>query len=238
MDEDLKKKAAEALKAGADAAKRLGGIACDLGKRGCAAAGEKVRELAEKAKEAKRKAKEEAAARRQMEEEEARLRMEEERRRMESALADAAERSAGERPPEEEHSVQNNVVATGADNGLSDPEDKSLLFSYGWLYFIWWLFNIVDTFLCLLWFGAMVKGYHTQDMAWIPIAVWLVALLMNRLGYEGAVAFFEMVRHLRQIRDELRKHNMREDRKQLEANERLQKSEITETDGEGCQNGI
>ena len=227
MDEDLKKKAAEALKAGADAAKKLGGIACDLGKRGCAAAGEKVRELAEKAKEAKRKAKEEEETRRRMAEEEARLRMEEARAR------------AAERPIEEDHLFMQNVVARRVDNVQGDPEDKCFLMSYGWLYFIWWLFNIVDTILCLLWFSAAVNGYRSSNTAWIPIVVWLIALLFNRLAYEGSIAFFEMVRHLRQIRDELRRHNMREDKREYEAREKLQRCEIPEgKDGEGCQTGM
>ena len=38
MDEEFKKNAVDALKAGADAAKKLGGIAYDLGKKGFEAA--------------------------------------------------------------------------------------------------------------------------------------------------------------------------------------------------------
>ena len=37
--------------------------------------------------------------------------------------------------------------------------------------------------------------------------------MLNWGAYELAVAIFEIVRHLRQIRDELHRHNMREDRK-------------------------
>jgi hypothetical protein len=169
-----------------------------------------------------------------MAEEEARLRMEEARLRMEEARARAAER-----PIEEEHLITRNVVARRVDDVQGDPEDKCFLMSYGWLYFIWWLFNIVDTILCLLWFSAAVNGYRSSNTAWIPIVVWLIALLFNRLAYEGSIAFFEMVRHLRQIRDELRRHNMREDKREYEAREKLQRCEIPEgKDGEGCQTGM
>lgn len=44
MDEEIKKKATEALRAGADAAKTLGGIACALGKKGYAAAIDKAKD--------------------------------------------------------------------------------------------------------------------------------------------------------------------------------------------------
>jgi hypothetical protein len=85
--------------------------------------------------------------------------------------------------------------------------------SYGWLYFIWWLGNIIDTVVFLAWFVSMTGPYSTRSLAWIPVVLWVLALLFNRLAYEGAVAFFEMVKHLRQIRDELRWHNMREEKR-------------------------
>jgi len=47
MNEDLKKRASDALKAGADAAKKIGGIACDLGKRGYEAAKDGVKNYRE-----------------------------------------------------------------------------------------------------------------------------------------------------------------------------------------------
>ena len=147
----------------------LGGIACDLGKRGYSAAKEKAKELGEKMKETNHKAQEENDRRGQL---------------------------------EKEH------VPTGKWRG--DPEDKSFLMSYGWLYIIWWLCNVVDTLLCMWWFSCMMDSHSTRGMAWIPIVVWLFSLLFNRLAYEGGVALFEMVRHLRQIRDELRRQNMRE----------------------------
>ena len=94
-----------------------------------------------------------------------------------------------------------------------DPKDKSFMMSYGWLFFVWWVMNFIDTGLCLWWFVSATNNSYTRDTAWIALLVLGLALLFNRLAYEVAVAFFEMVRHLRQIRDELRRHNMREEEK-------------------------
>ena len=182
MDEEFKKKAAEAFKTGADAAKKIGGIACDLGKRGFAAAREKVREFDEKA----------------------RL----EREKQEERVHEAAWR-----------------YAEKGDRVQGDPQDKCFLMSYGWLYFIWWFINIVDSLVCLIWIGAVLESYRAKGTVWIPLVIWPVALLFNRLAYEAAIALFEMVRHLRQIRDELRRHNMREERKVRKALEKEQACE-------------
>lgn len=201
----FKKKAAEAFKASVAAAKQLGGVVCDLGKMGCSAAREKARELGERVR-ANRKAQEE---RRAQEENEKRMRMEEERRREAERLA------AGNRPVENGTSVVRRVEAARADTWRGDPEDKCFLLSYGWLYFYWWLGNVIDTAICLWWFVSMTDSYSssTRNLAWLPIVFWGLALLFNRLAYEGAIAFFEMVKHLRQIRDELRRHNMREEKR-------------------------
>ena len=94
-----------------------------------------------------------------------------------------------------------------------DPKDKCFLMSYGWLFAIWWIMNFIDTVLCLWWFRSATDSSYTRGTAWIALVVLVLALVFNRLAYEGAVAFFEMVRHLRQIRDELHWHNMREDEK-------------------------
>ena len=222
QEPEFKKKAAEAFKASAAAAKKLGGIACDLGKMGYSAAREKAKELGERVKEANRKAQEEKQAqvesenRRRMEEEH--RRMEEERRRMEEERRRKAEwLAAGNRPAENGPSEVRRVEAARADKWRGDPEDKCFLMSYGWLYFIWWVGNVVYTVIALSWYVSMTGSYSTRGSAWIPIVFWLVALLFNRLAYEGAVALFEMVRHLRQIRDELRRHNMREEKRDRKA---------------------
>ena len=210
QEPEFKKKAAEAFKASAAAAKKLGGIACDLGKMGYSAAREKAKELGERVKEANRKAQEEKQA---QAESENRRRMEEEGRRMEEERRREAEwLAAGNRPSEVRR-----VEAARADKWRGDPKDKCFLMSYGWLYFIWWLWNIIYTVIALVWFVSMTGSYSARGSAWIPIVVWLVALLFNRLAYEGAVALFEMVRHLRQIRDELRRHNMREEKRDRKA---------------------
>lgn len=218
QEPEFKKKAAEAFKASAAAAKKLGGIACDLGKMGYSAAREKAKELGERVKEANRKAQEEKQA---QEENEKRRRMEEEcrrqeneRRRMEEERRREAEwRAAGNRPMENGPSVVRRVETAREDKWRGDPEDKCIVMSYGWLYFIWWLWNIIDTVVFLVWFVSMTGHYSTRSSAWIPVVVWALALILNRLAYEGGVAFFEMVKHLRQIRDELRRHNMREEKR-------------------------
>ena len=180
---EFKEKAAEAFKAGVAAAKMLGGIACDLGKKGYSAARDKAKELGEKVKEANRKAQEEETERRRMYEEQ---------------MKEAPRRSDENRC---------------ASKYCGDPEDKSFLMSYGWLFFTWWVMNFVYTGFCLWWYVSARDNFLLRDNAWIAFVVWLLALLFNRLIYEGAVGFFEMVRHLRQIRDELQRHNMREDEK-------------------------
>jgi len=199
----MKDKASQAIRAGMDAAVKIGGIACDLGKMGYEAAREKARELGEKAKEAKDR----AAAKR------------EEERRIYAEQVKAAEQRAERRVQENPESVaENNKSAKGVPEWQGDPADKDFLISYGWLYFLWWIGNIFYSILCLKWFASALESRYTRDTAWIALVVWALALLLNRLAYEGAIAFFEMVRHLRQIRDELRRHNMREeerDRKNL-----------------------
>ena len=91
-------------------------------------------------------------------------------------------------------------------DGESDPDDVHFIIR-GWLYFIWWVGNIVSTFCCLWSFAKSLDGYHTRSMAWVPLLVLPGVLLLNRLAYELAIAVFEGIKHLRQIRDELRRIN-------------------------------
>ena len=92
-------------------------------------------------------------------------------------------------------------------NDISDPEDIYFIIR-GWLYFIWWIGNAATAFYCLWSFAKSVDSYYTRDTAWIYLLIELPGLLLlNRLIYELAIAIFECVRHLRQIRDELRKLN-------------------------------
>lgn len=199
MDDEFKKKASEAFKAGADAAIKIGGIACDLGKKGYAAAKEKAKDIRERAREAKERADAQRKEDRLRAEAERKLEVERlvEKRRLEEVRLAAARAQAQVEPP----------ICQG------DPEDKNLILSRGWLLFIWWLGNVVYTIVFFTWFVTVLSNRYARGSAWLPFVLWLLALLLNRIGYEGAVGFFEMVKHLRQIRDELRRHNMREEAK-------------------------
>lgn len=208
MDDEIKKKATEALKAGADAARTLGGIAYALGQRGYAAAVDKAKDLRERARVAKEKAEEKRMEAR---------RLAEEKRREEQMQAEADRaREMARMEAERQREAAMRAARQGPSNGGTpelpgDPNDKEIMFSYGWLCFIWWLGNIAYTVIAIIWLSAATSRYSSGGTAWMPMVFWLIALLFNRLAYEGAVAFFEMLRHLRQIRDELRRHNMRED---------------------------
>jgi len=212
MDDEIKKKAAEALRAGADAAKTLGGIACALGQKGYAAAVDKARDLRERARLAKEKAEEKRMEKQRLAEE----------NRSEEQMRVEAERAREMKRLEAERQRTSN---RGTPKLPGDPNDKVILISYGWLCFIWWLGNIVFTIISISWFVSATSSYYSKGTAWMPVVFWLLALLFNRLAYEGAVAFFEMVRHLRQIRDELRRHNMREEARDRAAWEARQQAE-------------
>ena len=192
--EEMEGKARQAISAGMDVAAKIGGMARDLGRRGYEAAREKAKELGEKAREAK----ERAAAKR-----------EEEQRICAEKVKEAQEIAA--RRLRENSGCAASQTVKSAPGWQGDPADKSFLLTYGWLCLLWWIGNILCSILCLMWFASALNSYHGRDTAWIALVVWAMALLLNRLAYEGAIALFEMVRHLRQIRDELRRHNMRED---------------------------
>lgn len=235
MDDEIKKKAAEALRAGADAARTLGEITCALGQKGYAAAVDKARNLRERAKVAKEKADEKRMEKQRLAEE----KRKEEQMRAETDRAREMERLEAERQCEAAmHAVRQGPSNCGAPELPGDPDDKEILLSYGWLYFIWWLGNIIYTIIFIIWLSAATSRYSSGNTAWIPMVFWLLALLFNRLAYEGAVAFFEMVRHLRQIRDELRRHNMREEARDRAAWEARQQAEApAEADPQNA-NGI
>ena len=170
------------LQDGTDAAKRLGGIACELGKKGFEAAREKVKALNERAKlamEERRKAEEECY-RRVTE----KRRMEAEQERIRRQIPESTNRRQGE------------------------PRDKSFDAIRVGLYIFWWVGNLGYTFLCFKWCYSASESYFTRDSAWIPLALLPLLLFLNWATYELAVAIFEIVRHLRQIRDELRRRNM------------------------------
>ena len=194
--EEMEGKARQAISAGMDVAAKIGGMACDLGRKGYEAAREKAKELGEKAREAR----ERAAARR------------EEERRACAEKVKEAEQIAARRLQENSGCAASQTVKSVSVSGLQgDPADKSFQLTYGWLYLTWWIGNILSSILCLMWFASALNSYYARNTAWIALVVWAGALLLNRLAYEGAIALFEMVRHLRQIRDELRRHNMREE---------------------------
>lgn len=74
------------------------------------------------------------------------------------------------------------------------------------LQWIWYAVCVVGT-ICMIHVGIMVLHYGNRMAGFMTIACTLVALpvalLFVRLAYEGIVALFEIVRHLREIRDKL-----------------------------------
>lgn len=78
-----------------------------------------------------------------------------------------------------------------------------------WLYALYMFWNIVDAIGCIVWFGFLIGNRHTQCIAWVPCLALPIALFFNRLAYEIGIALFEAIKHLRQVRDELRKLNAR-----------------------------
>ena len=196
-DSEVKKEAGEVFKVCVAGAKMFCVMAWDFFKKVYSEIRDKVKELGEKIRESRLKAKEE---------EENRSRMYEEQVQKITQCFDVT-RQAAEGSPASQH-----VATRSMDKWRGDPEDKCFLVSYGWLYFIWWIVNIITSILCLRWFVSAMDNYYSRGSAWIALVVLGLVLLFNRLVYEGAVALFEMVRHLRQIRDELRQLNMRGDK--------------------------
>lgn len=191
--EELKEKASAALSIGVAAAKRLGSAACELSKEGIAAAKIKAQEMRE-AREAQ-KAKE------------AEKRIDGDGEALLAGLAGFGEAN---------DKLQVASYEQSHFDGASDAADKRFIIR-GWLSFLYWVFNILDTvvFIFLIsQFGTKkAYGYYSSDVPdwpviFIIIAGYLFALLMNRLWYEILIAVFEAVKHLRQIRDELRKGNL------------------------------
>ena len=189
MDKDeLKGKASVALSIGVAAAKRLGGAACELGREGVAVAKAKVQEMREarEAQKAKETAKSAAAA-------------------GEAPLAGLSGFGEADNAPKEVK------PATSSFDGAGEAQDVKF-FIRGWLYAVYWVANIVDTILgigCISIFGVKDGYYRGQyELNWtaifIIVPIYLFLMLMNRIWYEIGIAIFEVVKHLRQIRDELR----------------------------------
>ena len=209
--EEFKETATAALSMGVAIAKKVGNVACELGKEGVAVAKAKAQEMRE-AREAQ-KAKE----------------------AVEPATADALLAGlsgfvAAEKAPSQTTSEQSRqgggmidlvrnasrqmTPATSSFDGASESQDVKF-FIRGWLYAVYWVANIVDTILgigCISIFGVKDGYYRGQyELNWtaifIIVPIYLFLVLMNRIWYEIGIAIFEAVKHLRQIRDELRKAN-------------------------------
>lgn len=181
---ELKEKAVGALNFGVAAAKKLGDAACELGKEGMAAAKAKAQEMRE-AREAQ-KVKESVAP---------------------AAASDAP--LVGLSGFETESTVsQVKKVESSRFDGAGDADDKRFTIR-GVLLAGYWLFNIIYSIGCISWIASWAESWNMKDYAWVPVVVLVVLLLINRLWYEFTIAIFEIVKHLRQIRDELRKTNTR-----------------------------
>lgn len=105
-----------------------------------------------------------------------------------------------------------NPVRQSSYDGASDTDDKRFIIR-GWLLAMYWIMNVIYTIGCFTWIGALSErrsyyGSGGSDV-WVPIVLLPVLLFLNRLSYELAIAVFEGIKHLRQIRDELRKINSR-----------------------------
>ena len=186
--EELKEKAVAALNVGVAVAKKLGNAACELGKEGVAAAKAKVQEVCEERSAQKLKKTEESVD-------------------CGLPLAGIAGFGVGnnDNPP---HVVN---AMTSSCGMVGEPPDVKFIIR-GWLYFIYWIVNVLDTIgfiFCLSTLGTKSGYYYGSKLPdwpviFVIIGVYLFMLLMNRLCYEISIAIFEMVKHLRQIRDELR----------------------------------
>ena len=185
--EELKEKAVAALNVGVAAAKKFGDVACEFGREGIAAAKAKAQELREaresqRAKEAPESVDDSAPL---------------------AGLAGCGPKDNAPRKVE--------VAHPGCD-GASEASDVKFIIR-GWLYFTYWVVNVLYTIgfiFCLSTFGTKSGYYYGSKVPdwpviFVVIGVYLFMLLMNRLCYEISIAIFEMVKHLRQIRDELRK---------------------------------
>ena len=185
--EELKEKTVVALNVGVAAAKEFGDVACKLGKEGIAVAKAKAQELREARESQKSKAAAESVD--------------------DSApLAGLAGLGAGGNAPRKVE-----VAHSGCDGAREASDVKFII--RGWLYFTYWVVNVLDTIgfiFCLSTLGTKSGYYYGSKVPdwtviFVIIGVYLFMLLMNRLCYEISIALFEMVKHLRQIRDELRK---------------------------------
>lgn len=180
--EELKEKAVAALNIGVAAAKKFGDAACELGKEGVAAAKAKAQELRE-AREAP-KSKESAEA----------------PNVGNTILAGLSGFGEGG------GTHQTSKPAPSSFDGAGDENDKRFVIR-GVLLAGYWFFNIVYSIGCISWTASWAESWGMKDYAWVPVAIMFVLLLANRIWYEVLIAIFEIVKHLRQIRDELRSRN-------------------------------
>ena len=179
--EELKEKASAALSIGVAAAKKLGNAACELSKEGIAVAKVKAQEMREAREAQKTKEMEEPAV----------------------SGAPLAGLSGFD-----DDAPRSHYKAIPSFDGASDAGDKRFTVR-GWLLFVYWLSNIVYII------GGVSACYnmahsHARDVreaVWIPYVLMPLLLIFNRIWYEMSIAIFEIVKHLRQIRDELRSRN-------------------------------
>ena len=115
----------------------------------------------------------------------------------------AADASLPDAPPRQPSAM----ASAGTGTWEQSADTKFIIVK--WLYFMYILWNIVDTIACVAWFVFLIRNRYVQGLAWLPWLVWPVALFFNRLVYEIGIALFEAIKHLRQIRDELRKLGVR-----------------------------
>lgn len=105
-----------------------------------------------------------------------------------------------------------NPVRQCSYDGASDADDKRFIIR-GWLLAIYWIMNVAYIIGFFAWIGALSerRSYYGSGGGdvWMPIILLPIMLFLNRLSYELAIAVFEGIKHLRQIRDELRKINAR-----------------------------
>lgn len=107
------------------------------------------------------------------------------------------------------HEVTKKTKATPTSfDGSSDAGDVKFIIR-GWLGFIYLAINTIDIGGCIVWFFVLLFSRYDQGNVWQPMVVLPAVLLINRLSFELSIAIFEIVKHLRQIRDELRKTNTR-----------------------------
>ena len=101
-------------------------------------------------------------------------------------------------------SDSNGNGSSGNDNLV---DKKYYLYKNRWLFDAWVLSNVVITYYCYDMFDVMSRSPVFRDAQWRIFVGWLIALFLCRLVYELITASYDKAIYLRQLRDEIQRHN-------------------------------